>query len=140
MGFGLPSSAGRKLESITRILEHLAKEASKGVPVIVEGRNDLNALSELNIRGRIVCIKNSGKIFADLLDSIQSRSIIVFVDFDKSGIDLAKKIASYSGSTGVKVNLNFWRRIRALIRRDVKDVEGIPSYLEKLKKRAGYFS
>lgn len=136
----MPTSAERKLESITRILEHLAKEVGKGVPIMVEGRKDLHALSKLNIRGRVICVKNSGKVFADLLDSVQSRSIIVFVDFDKSGIYLAKKISTYLERRGVKVNLNFWRRTRALIRRDVKDIEGMPSYLEKLKKRVEYLS
>jgi hypothetical protein len=36
----------------------------------------------------------------------------------------------------VKVNLVFWRMIRALVRRDVKDVEGLPSYIESLKEEA----
>jgi len=111
-------------------------EVRKGVPIIVEGLNDLHALSELDIVGQVICIKNSGKNFADLLDSIQSRNIIVFVDFDKTGIDLVKKTVAYFERRKVNVNLNFWRRMRAVIRRNVKDVEGIPSYLEKLKKQA----
>jgi len=136
----MPTSAERKLESITSIIERLAKEARKGVPIIVEGRKDLHALHKLNIRGRVICVKNSSKAITDLLDTIQSRRIIVFVDFDKSGVDLTKEISTYLGRRGVKINLNFWRRTRALIKRDVKDIEGIPSYLEKLKKRVEHLS
>lgn len=132
------TSAERKLEYLTSILEQLAKEVRNGVPIMVEGRKDLHALNKLNIIGQVIFVKNSGKVLVDLLDSVQSRSIIVFVDFDKTGIDLTKEISTYFERRGVKVNLNFWRRTRALIRRDVKDVEGIPSFLEKLKKRVGH--
>jgi len=41
---------------------------------------------------------------------------------------------------GVKVNLTFWRRLKALLKRNVKDVEGLPSYLKSLKKRVGQSS
>jgi 5S rRNA maturation endonuclease (ribonuclease M5) len=88
----------------------------------------------------VICIKNSGKILPDLLDAVQSKSVIVLVDFDDEGITLVKMISIYLEKMGVKVNLTFWRRIKALLKRHVKDVEGLPSYLEKLKKRVGHFS
>ena len=131
----MPTSVERKLESITRVLHHLSQEVSRGVPIIVEGRKDLHALHKLNISGTVICIKNSGKILLDLLDLVQSKSVIVFADFDEGGIILVKIISTYLERIGVNVNLTFWRRIKALLKRDVKDVEGIPSYLEKLKKR-----
>ncbi len=136
----MPTSAEQKLESIISVLEHLSQEVNRGVPIIVEGRKDLQALYKLNIRGSVICIKNSGKILPDLLDAVQSKSIIVLVDFDDEGITLVKMISTYLEKMGVKVNLTFWRRIKALLKRHVKDVEGLPSYLEKLKKRVGHFS
>ena len=45
------------------------------------------------------------------------------------------KITQYLEEKRVKVNSVFWRKLSGLVRRDVKDIEGIPSYLEKLKKR-----
>ena len=134
------TSAEQKFESIISVLEHLSQEVKRGVPIIVEGRKDLHALNKLNIRGTVICIKNSGKILPDLLDAVQSKSVIVLVDFDDEGITLVKIISTYLEKMGVKVNLNFWRRIKALLNRHVKDVEGLPSYLEKLKKRVGYSS
>jgi len=133
----LPTSAEKKLESIIDILEHLSQEVKRGVPIIVEGRKDLHALYKLNISGTVICIKNSGKILPDLLDAVQSKNVIVLVDFDEGGITLVKIISTYLERIGVKVNLNFWRRIKALLKRNVKDVEGLPSYLETLKKRVG---
>lgn len=81
-----------------------------------------------------MCIKNSGNILYDILDDISSTEIILLVDFDRYGISLAKNITQYLEKKRIKVNTNFWRRLKALVRHDVKDVEGIFSYLEKLKK------
>lgn len=131
----MPTSAERKLEAITRILQHISQEVKYDVPIIVEGRKDLHALHKLDIRGTVICIKNSGKTLLDLLDAVQSKSVIVMVDFDEGGRTLVKIISTYLERMGVKVNLTFWRRLNALLKRDVKDVEGLPSYLEKLKKR-----
>ena len=129
----------QKLETLTRLLDHLSQEAQCGIPIIVEGVKDLNALAKLNIVGNVICIKNSGQLVSDLLDTVQSKSVIVFVDFDEEGRTLVKRISTYLERRGINVNLNYWRRIKAVLKRDVKDVEGIPSYLEKLKKASYLF-
>ncbi|MCK5402807.1 toprim domain-containing protein [Candidatus Bathyarchaeota archaeon] len=136
----MPTSTEQKLESLIYVLEHLSREAKRGVPIIVEGSKDLHALHKLNISGTVICIKNSGKILPDLLDAVQNKSVIVLVDFDKEGITLVKIISTYLEKMGVKVNLTFWRRLKALLKRNVKDVEGLPSYLKSLKKRVGQSS
>jgi len=132
------ASAERKFESLTKLLQRLSVKAGKGVPIIVEGKKDLAALRKLGVEGRIICAKNSRQVFVDFLDRVQSREVILFVDFDEGGVSLAKEITQYLPGKGVKVDSVFWRSIRSLVRRDVRDVEGLPSYLEKLKKRVVY--
>jgi 5S rRNA maturation endonuclease (ribonuclease M5) len=136
----LSTGAEQKLKTLTRLLDHFSQEAQRGIPIIVEGRKDLYALAKLNIVGNVLCIKNSCRSLSNLLDTVQSKSVIVFVDFDKEGRTLVKMISTYLERVGIKVNLKYWRRIKALLKRDVKDVEGIPSYLEKLKKQGYPFS
>lgn len=131
----MSTRAKKKLDRIMRVLDHLSQDGRQGTPILVEGQNDRQALQKLNICGIIICIKNSGKILLDVLDHVQSSNIILLVDFDEGGITLVKRIFPYFERIGVNVNLTFWRRLKALLKRDVKDVEGIPSYLEKLKKR-----
>ena len=101
---------------------------------MVEGRKDFLALRKLGIHGNIICVRNFGKILADSLDTVVCEEVILLVDFDDFGTSLAKGITQYLEGRGVKVNPVFWKEIRALIKRDVKDIEGLPSYLEKLKK------
>lgn len=128
----------RRLKLMTRLLQRLATKGEEGVPIIVEGKKDLLALRKLGITGKILCVKNSCENFVDFLDRVQSDEVILLVDFDKGGASIAKNIIQYLEGRGVKVNSVIWRGIRSLARRDIKDVEGFPSYLEKLKKRASY--
>ncbi|MFH0748482.1 MAG: toprim domain-containing protein [Candidatus Bathyarchaeota archaeon] len=128
----------RKLELLTRLFQKLRLRGGKGIPILVEGKKDMAALRKLGINGTIICIKNSTTILADLLDDVKSEEITLLVDFDDTGVSLAKNIQQYLEGRGVKVDSIFWREARALVRRDIKDIEGIPSYLEKLKKSASH--
>jgi 5S rRNA maturation endonuclease (ribonuclease M5) len=135
----MSTNTERKIEHLTKQFQKLSARGEKGVPIIVEGRKDLSALRKLGVDGRIICVKSSSKVLIDILDDVQGGEVTLFVDFDESGISLASNITQYLEGKGVKVDSIFWKAVRSLIRRDVKDVEGIPSYLEKLKKRASYF-
>ena len=103
--------------------------------ILVEGKKDRSALRVLGIPGKIICMKHSGQTLFDVLDQMSEREVVLLLDFDEYGISLAMKITQYLEEKRVKVNSVFWRKLRGLVRRDVKDIEGIPSYLEKLKKR-----
>ncbi len=133
----LSTSIERKLKLLTEILEKLAKEASRGVPIVVEGRKDREAIERLGIKGKVVEVKSSRQVVVDVLDEVSGGEVILLVDFDRDGVELAKHIVSYLESEGVKVDSTYWREIKALVRRDVKDVEGLPSYLEGLKEKIG---
>ena len=106
------------------------------MPIIVEGKKDVAALTRLGVMGTIVTIKDSGAILEDFLDRTLGPEMVILVDFDEHGTELAKEIAKYLESRKIKADLSVWREVRALARRDIKDVEGLPSYLERLKKKA----
>jgi 5S rRNA maturation endonuclease (ribonuclease M5) len=132
----LAVSAERRYKAVMRLLERLHRKADGGIPIIVEGRHDRRALKRLGIRGEVVTVKNSGKVLADLLDEVLGSSAVILVDFDDEGVTLEKTIKEHLEERGVKVDSLLWRQIGKLLRRDVKDVEGIPSFLEKLKNWA----
>ena len=123
----------RKLEKLCEVFRKLA-EKSEDTVVLVEGRKDRAALRRLGVGGTIVCMQPSGHVLVDFLDRLPDREVVLLVDFDEYGASLARKITQYLEAKRVKVNGAFWRKIRGLVRRDVKDIEGLPSYLEKLKK------
>ncbi len=136
----LSNSLKRKLENVLQLLERLAKESDKGVPIIVEGRKDITALRKLNINGDIILAKSSGKSFIDVLSeakSLQRKEIILLLDFDRRGTEWTKRIAYQLERTKMKSNTFFWKGLKNILGRDVKDIEGLTSYLETLRKKCG---
>jgi 2,5-diamino-6-(ribosylamino)-4(3H)-pyrimidinone 5'-phosphate reductase len=115
-------------------------EATKDALIVVEGQNDIEALKELNVKGNIISVKTAGKSFLDILMEIEEQNIsqvILLLDFDRRGREWAKRLKHSLEEKRMKVNINFWNKLHALAGRNIKDVEGLPAYLETLKKRIG---
>ena len=128
----------RKAERLSKLLEKLAAEAAKGRPVIIEGRKDVSSLRQLNIEGKFVSSKTSGKSFLDTLAEIENlkvREVVLLLDFDRRGVEWTHRLKQHLERTKIKPNLDFWNELNGLVGRDLKDIEGLPAYLETLKKR-----
>jgi len=134
----LSAALQRKAERLSQLLEKLATEAAKGIPIVVEGQKDVNALHQLNVEGNIISSKTSGKSFLDILTEIErqrAREVILLLDFDRRGVEWTRRLKQHLEKTKIKPNLTFWNQLYGLVGRDLKDIEGLPAYLETLKKR-----
>jgi 5S rRNA maturation endonuclease (ribonuclease M5) len=125
----------RILERLPKTLDRLSRKAATGVPVIVEGKKDVAALARLGIYGITIAVKGQGMVLEDCLDAADGPEAVVFVDFDEHGTELAKEITRCLESRRIKVDMSIWREVRGMVRKEVKDIEGLPTYLESLKKR-----
>jgi len=129
-----------RTEKILQLLNKLATEAAKGIPIVVEGQKDVSALRQLNVNGNIISSKTSGKSFLDILTEIEQqrvREVILLLDFDRRGVEWTHRLKQHLEKTKIKPNLTFWNQLYGLVGRDLKDIEGLPAYLETLKKRIG---
>ena len=136
----MSTKSEKKLEKILKLLERLTKESTKGTPIIVEGRNDVNALHELGLQGDIISAKSSGKSFLDVLGEVEGRGkreVILLMDFDRHGKEWTNRLARRLEEMRITPNLLFWKRLLGLVGRDVKDIEGLATYLETLRKKVG---
>lgn len=127
-----------KLEKILEILDRLAKESAKGTPIVVEGINDVGALRQLSIKGKIIPAKASRKNFIDMIDELVNTGkseIILLMDFDRRGKELTERMAQHLQEQKIKPNMLFWNRLLKLAGRNVKDIEGLATYLETLKEK-----
>lgn len=126
-----------KEEKILKILERLAQEATKGTPIIVEGKKDVETLKRLSIEGNIVQAKAGGKSFLDALSEAEKfeKEVILLLDFDRRGRELMKRLKQSLEKAKIKPNITFWRELKSIIGKEVKDVEGLASYMETLKRR-----
>jgi 5S rRNA maturation endonuclease (ribonuclease M5) len=127
-----------KEEKILKILEALKEESSKGTAILVEGKKDVEALITLGIEGKIISAKTGGKSFLDVVSEIEmtkAEETISLLDFDRRGKQFTSKLKQHLDKTGIKLNINFWLELLALLSKEVKDVEGLASYMETLKRK-----
>jgi 5S rRNA maturation endonuclease (ribonuclease M5) len=127
-----------RVDKIQQILEKLIADSAKGSLIVVEGRKDLQALEELNIAGKIITAKTSKKSFLDVTAEIEKQPCpqpILLLDFDRRGKELTKRLTHHLETVKIKTNVKYWKELKALVGRDVKDIEGLPTYLETLNRK-----
>ncbi len=130
----------KRTEEILNLIGRLEKEAAKGIPIIVEGKNDVNALQKLNVRGDIISAKTSGRSLLDVVSEVErrkKREVILLMDFDKRGREWTKRLTEHLERMRIKPNSLFWRKLLGLVGRDLKDIEGLATYMETLRKKCG---
>jgi 2,5-diamino-6-(ribosylamino)-4(3H)-pyrimidinone 5'-phosphate reductase len=136
----MSASLKRRLDGIQHLLDNLTAELSRGTPMIVEGQKDVKALKRLEVTGDIISAKTSGKGFLDVIREVEKRrknEVVLLLDFDRRGKEWTKRFAPNFEMKKIKPNLVFWRKLSKLVGRDVKDIEGLSTYIETLKKRIG---
>ena len=136
----MSTSLKKRVEKILQLLDRLAKESAQGTPIIVEGRRDVNTLRDLSIEGDIISAKTSGRSMLDILDEMEEQNkqeVILLMDFDRRGKEWTKRLTQHFEKMRIKPNLFFWIRLLGLVGRDVRDIEGLATYLENLKKKCG---
>jgi len=127
-----------KEEKILRVLECLAEESAKGTPIIVEGKNDIEALRALGVEGKIISAKTGGKSILDVISEVEkctAKEVIMLLDFDRRGKEWTKRLKQNLEKAKTKINITFWSRLLALVGTEVKDIEGLATYMETLKRK-----
>jgi 2,5-diamino-6-(ribosylamino)-4(3H)-pyrimidinone 5'-phosphate reductase len=123
----------RRLEGVTKLIGDVAAHSRRGVPVIVEGPNDVRTLRKLGITGPIFCAKSRRLGLVDFLDSIATYSeVIILTDFDKEGRALAWRLRRDLSQMRVKVNVEIWKQLKALARSEMVGIENLGKYLDRL--------
>ncbi len=127
-----------KEEKIRFILENLVQESARGTPIIVEGKKDVEALKALGVCGKILSAKTGGKSLLEVVSEIVetgAKEVILMLDFDRRGREWTRRLKQRFEKAGVNPNLNFWNALQAMVRREVKDIEGLTSYMKTLESK-----
>jgi len=130
------SSIGRiqRIDYISRIIEDLNTQ-DPGHLIIVEGSRDKDALVKLGVRTRIMTVRSFLKIAStDRLEKEGLTEIIVLTDFDRRG-KFYSRIIKKMCSGRVRVNTKYKQRLKKCLGNWVKDVEGIPGFLDSAFSR-----
>ncbi|MBX8636988.1 MAG: hypothetical protein KIS30_01080 [Thermoplasmata archaeon] len=130
------TSSREFLEKMEKVIADL-RELNSETPIIVEGQNDRKALRSLGIGGEIIVLNGRHTIF-EMCEELgrRYRRAIILTDWDRKGGQLCRALSHGLASNGVRPDDRVRARISSLSIGESKDVEGLPSYVERLKKRA----
>lgn len=121
-----------RAERLREVLEAL-REANELVPVIVEGKRDMEGLRALGLEGEIIALHSGKPIYEfceDILDSFDR--VIVLMDWDRKGDLLQRELANNLARHYEEFSA-FRELIRMLCQKDILHVEGIPKLLRRLE-------
>jgi 5S rRNA maturation endonuclease (ribonuclease M5) len=131
----LPSAYERKYRRVDLLIQKLVTRSKLGTPIIVEGRKDEFSLRRLGVEGKILCIKSTGVGFFDFVEKVKPwREAIILTDFDREGKELSFQLAKELSRIRIKVDDSFWRELRSLGRSEIRSIEELADYSEKLKQ------
>ena len=128
-------SPEERLEQLEKVFEELV-DLSADAPIIVEGIRDAGALSRLGIEKNVVTL-NRGVSILTFCEQIsrQSKKAIVLTDWDRRGGQLARMLKESLMANGVEVIDSIRTQIVILSKKEVKDVESMPTFIERLRAR-----
>ncbi len=111
-------------------------EANGSAPVIVEGERDVKALRALGLTGEVLAVNRGDTVFhfCERLAAAH-RAVVIMTDWDVRGGQLAKLLREGLAANGVKYDEEFRARLTALCQKDIKAVEDLHRYLERISPR-----
>ncbi len=121
-----------RAERLREVFEHL-HEINKRIPVIVEGKKDATALKTLGLIGDIITLHNGNNLY-DFCDDISQRydRVVLLLDWDKKGETLNKILSKHLKGHWEEFS-SFRELLKILCQKEIKDIEGIPKLIRRLK-------
>jgi len=122
-------------ERLVEVLDALI-EANEDAPVIVEGERDAKALRAIGLAGEIVTLHRGVTVFnfCERLAAHQRR-VVILTDWDLRGGQLARRLRDGLAANGVAYDDDLRARLAALCQKDIKAVEDLHTYMERLAPR-----
>lgn len=118
---------------MNRLLDELNELLKQDAIIVVEGKRDIAALNSLGLKGDFYPATHYSLInFCEDL-AHTGRKIVIMTDWDRRGNLLASKIVHNLQSLGVTPDTRIRDLIISLVQKEIKDVESLPGYVDKLR-------
>jgi len=126
-------SPEERLEKLEKVLQEL-EDASEHMPIIVEGARDAAALRMLGITRNVMPLNRGTSIFAfcEQLSRTASEAVVL-TDWDRRGGQLARMLKDSLAANGVRANDRMRTEIVVLSKKEVKDIESLPTFILSLR-------
>lgn len=128
-------SPEERLEQIEKVLSQL-QDLSETTPIVVEGLRDVAALKRMGITSNVISLGKGNSIFnfSENLSKTAKRAVIL-TDWDRKGGQLARMLKEALMANGVIPNENIRAKLGILSKKEVKDIESMPGFVERLRYR-----
>ncbi|MGA9097412.1 MAG: toprim domain-containing protein [Methanotrichaceae archaeon] len=120
-------------EALEDIIASLQDASTEGTVIIVEGKRDESALRSLGIRGPVMMASHKSAL--DLAEDVSRKysQIIMLTDWDEKGEEMALNIEQHLRSVGSRADMDIRSRLKRLVRKEIKDVESLDFYVERMR-------
>lgn len=124
------------LERFEKLIESIESGSEEGA-IVVEGRRDEKALRELGVEGNIRVI-NRGVSLLQFCEELsrEERHVVLLVDWDAKGDELAEKLRGGLAHGGLEVDLEIRKGLRSLAWGSIKAVEELASFYRRVRAAA----
>lgn len=123
-----------RLESIEVILAELIECSNNGDIILAEGKRDIVSLKKLGVNGSIELVTQSPLTEISERVASENKRVIVLTDWDRRGNILATKLSEDLVYLGADVDVQLRDKLSSLVRKEIKDVESLYTYVIKLRK------
>lgn len=122
------------VDALEELILSLQEASSRGAAIIVEGPRDRKALRALGIPGPVI-LASRRPVLELAEDAARSYpEIIVLTDWDERGEEMAIKIEEHLRCTASKADLEIRSRLKKLVKKEIKDVESLSLYMERMRE------
>ena len=128
------TSESERLEMLEEVIDEL-EQRSASEPIIVEGPRDVRAMRALGITGIVKSI-NTGNSLVNFCAALaeEHHRFIILTDWDRKGGHIAQLLRRGFEAVDAKYDDALRRKIANLTKKELKDIEGFPAYLDRLRK------
>ncbi len=128
-------SPDERLKLIDRVLDEIQRDTTDGV-VLVEGRRDEAALSELGVEAEFVRLCGNGRGLVETVEKVSTSydSAVVLTDWDRQGERLKDEVKGLLESYGVTPRTVHRKRLRNLTAKDIHDVESLATHRRNVRR------
>lgn len=127
-----PKKSAKLLDEISEIIEKLANESRHGVPIIVEGKRDEEALRSLGIRGEVILIRSIRGLRRGL-EGRGLRRVILLPDLDDEGEHLLRLVKKSLEGVVKEIDVTYWRKLKIIKRMGFTEIESVHLFIKKLQ-------
>jgi 5S rRNA maturation endonuclease (ribonuclease M5) len=120
-------------ESLEELIESLVEASVEGAAIIVEGVRDERSLRDLGVEGPIVRASRRPALEVAEEAARDYRVVVILTDWDRAGEELARKMELHLQGTGSKVDIETRERLKRMVRREIKDVESLSRFVERVR-------